>query len=41
MLAPPAETMDFGRDIGVPVTQYLTAHGRIEGQVRHVSIDLE
>lgn len=33
------ETLDIGRDLGVPVTDYATPHGRIEGDVRHVSID--
>ena len=32
------ETMDIGRDLGVPVTDYPTALGAIEGDVRHVGI---
>jgi arylsulfatase len=35
------ETLDVGRDIGVPVTDYRTPHGAIEGDVPHVSIDFD
>ncbi len=32
------ETLDIGRDLGVPVTDYVTPHGAIEGNIPHVSI---
>jgi hypothetical protein len=32
------ETFDIGQDLGVTVTDYKTRHGRIEGDVPHVSI---
>lgn len=35
------ETLDVGRDIGVPVTEYRTPHGVIEGDIPHISIDLD
>jgi arylsulfatase len=35
------ETMDVGRDLGVPVTEYRTKGGKIEGDVRHVSLRLD
>ena len=35
------ETMDVGRDLGVPVADYPTAGGAIEGDVRHVSITFD
>jgi arylsulfatase A-like enzyme len=35
------ETLDIGRDLGVPVTEYRTPHGAIEGDVPHVAIDLD
>lgn len=35
------ESMDVGRDLGVPVTDYATPHGAIEGDVTHVSIDFD
>ncbi|WP_436053770.1 arylsulfatase, partial [Phenylobacterium sp. LjRoot225] len=35
------ETLDVGRDIGVPVAAYRTPHGAIEGDVRHVRVDLD
>ncbi len=35
------ETLDVGRDLGVPVTNYATPHGQIEGDVPHVSIDFD
>ena len=35
------ETFDIGRDIGVPVTDYQTPHGKLEGDVPHVSIDFD
>jgi hypothetical protein len=31
--------LDVGRDTGVPVTEYRTPHGRIEGDVLHVSLN--
>lgn len=33
------ETLDVGRDLGVPVITYSTPHGRIEGDVPHVTVD--
>ena len=35
------ETLDVGRDLGVQVTQYSTQHGRIEGDVSHVTVDFD
>ncbi len=35
------ETLDVGRDLGVPVTTYRTTNGAIEGDIRHVSIDFD
>ncbi|AOR79872.1 arylsulfatase [Novosphingobium resinovorum] len=35
------EMFDIGRDLGVPVTDYRTPHGAIEGDVPHVTIDLD
>lgn len=35
------ETLDVGRDLGVPVTNYGTRQGRIEGDVTHVAIDFD
>jgi arylsulfatase len=35
------ETLDVGRDTGVPVTDYRTPHGRLDGDVRRVSLDFE
>lgn len=35
------ETLDIGRDLGVTVTDYRTPHGRIEGDIPHVSIDFD
>lgn len=35
------ETLDVGRDLGVPVTRYRTEHGAIEGDVRRVSFDFD
>ncbi len=35
------ETLDVGRDLGVPVTDYATPQGAIEGDVPHVSIDFD
>jgi arylsulfatase len=35
------ETIDIGRDIGVPVTEYRTPRGVIEGDVSHVAIDFD
>jgi arylsulfatase len=34
------ETLDIGRDTGVPVTVYRTEHGRLEGQISHVRVTL-
>jgi arylsulfatase len=33
--------MDIGRDIGVPVIDYPTRRGAIEGDVPHVSVTFE
>jgi arylsulfatase len=41
MAAGNGETLDFGRDLGVTVTDYRTPHGRIEGDLPHVSIDFD
>lgn len=35
------ETLDVGRDLGVPVTTYPTVNGAIEGDVPHISVDLD
>ncbi len=35
------EMLDVGRDTGVPVTEYRTPHGAIEGDVPHVRIDFD
>ena len=35
------ETLDVGRDIGVPVVDYATPRGAIEGDVPHVVIDFD
>ena len=35
------ETLDIGQDIGVTVTDYATPHGRLEGDVRHLTIDMD
>jgi arylsulfatase len=35
------ETLDVGRDLGVPVTDYATPHGVIEGDIRHVGVDFD
>jgi arylsulfatase len=35
------ESLDIGRDLGVPVTAYATPIGEIEGDVPHVSIDFD
>ncbi|HXD03800.1 MAG TPA: arylsulfatase [Novosphingobium sp.] len=35
------ETLDVGRDLGVPVTDYATPHGAIEGDIPHVTIDFD
>ena len=35
------ETLDVGRDIGVPVIDYATPHGAIEGAVPHVTVDFD
>lgn len=41
MAAGNGETMDVGRDLGVPVTDYATPQGRIEGDVPHVTLDFD
>jgi arylsulfatase len=41
MPAGTAESLDIGRDIGVPVTDYATPQGRIEGDIPHVGIDFD
>jgi arylsulfatase A-like enzyme len=35
------ETLDIGRDIGVPVTAYATPFGEIEGDIPHLTIDFD
>ena len=35
------ESVDVGRDLGVPVTRYATPHGAIEGDVSRVAIDFD
>jgi hypothetical protein len=35
------ETLDVGRDLGVPVTDYATPRGAIEGDVPHVVISFD
>jgi arylsulfatase A-like enzyme len=35
------ETLDVGRDIGVPVIDYARPHGAIEGDVPHVTVDFD
>jgi arylsulfatase len=35
------ETLDIGRDLGVPVTDYATPRGAFEGDIPHVSIDFD
>ena len=35
------ETLDVGRDLGVPVTDYRTPHGVIEGDIPHVGVDFD
>jgi len=35
------ETLDIGRDIGVPVTNYRTPFGRIDGDIPHISLDFD
>ncbi|MDE2442311.1 MAG: sulfatase-like hydrolase/transferase, partial [Betaproteobacteria bacterium] len=35
------ETLDVGRDLGVPVTTYATPFGEIEGEIPHVTIDFD
>ncbi len=41
MFAGGGETLDVGRDLGVPVTDYGTSHGAIEGDIPHVRIDFD
>ncbi len=35
------ETLDIGRDLGVTVTDYPTPRGAIEGDIPHVTVDLD
>ncbi len=35
------ELLEVGRDLGVPVTDYRTPYGRIEGEVPHLTIDFD
>jgi arylsulfatase A-like enzyme len=35
------ETLDVGRDLGVPVTRYETPHGRFQGEIPRVTIDFD
>jgi len=35
------ELLEVGRDVGVPVTDYRTPYGRIEGDVPHLTIDFD
>ncbi|MEW9856389.1 arylsulfatase [Novosphingobium sp. M1R2S20] len=35
------EMLDIGRDLGVPVTEYVTPRGRIEGDIPHVSVTFD
>lgn len=41
MAAGNGETLDVGRDLGVTVTDYRTPHGRIEGDIPHVTLDFD
>jgi arylsulfatase A-like enzyme len=41
MFAGNGETLDVGRDIGVPVTHYKTKQGAIEGDIPHVRITFD
>lgn len=41
MAAGNGETLDIGRDLGVPVTDYRTPQGMIEGDIPHVSFDFD
>ncbi|HEX8055062.1 MAG TPA: arylsulfatase, partial [Novosphingobium sp.] len=41
MAAGNGETLDIGRDLGVTVTDYRTPHGRIEGDIPHVTLDFD
>ena len=41
MAAGNGETLDVGRDLGVPVTEYATPQGRIDGDIDHVSFDFD
>lgn len=44
MAACNGETLDVGRDLGVPVTDYATErdpYGRIEGDVRHLRLEFD
>lgn len=35
------ESLDIGRDLGVPVTSYATPFGEIEGDLPHIAIDFD
>ena len=35
------ETLDIGRDLGVPVTPYATPGGRIEGDIPRVTVTFD
>lgn len=35
------ESLDIGRDLGVPVTRYRTPRGMIEGDIKRVSVDFD
>lgn len=41
MAAGNGETLDVGRDLGVPVTAYRSPQGRIEGDIAHLSLDFD
>ncbi len=41
MAAGNGETLDIGRDLGVPVTEYRTPQGAIEGDIPHVSLTFD
>lgn len=41
MAAGNGETLDIGRDLGVPVTDYAVPYGRIEGDVAHAVLDFD
>jgi hypothetical protein len=35
------ETLDIGRDIGVPVTDYVTHRGELEGEVPKLTVKFD